>query len=224
MNMEAIRNHPKRKAILVAAVAAAAAMVFATFASTQAKAQWSGCGIGAQAAWAVAQLDTGTPIGISSEGLVPSAIVNCDAKLGDSPLVVGVFASYGYALGDLKTIGANTDLSVGGRAGVALGNAMPFLSASWSRIDTDGGNTDGFKVGLGLEVTLPGAPGWSMAGIVERGMYDDFLGSGLDVNTTSATLRLSYKFFQKAPLSIFDDAPAPCDPKFANCKAKKIKP
>lgn len=209
-------------AFKVAAAAAALAMAFATFA-TQAKA-WSGCGVGAQGSWVIAQTDGlfgGAPIELSSEGLVPAAIVNCDAKLGDSPLVVGVFASYGYALGDLKTIGANTDLSVGGRAGVVLGNAMPFLSASWSRLDTDGGNTDGFKVGLGLEVTLPGAPGWSMAGIVERGMYDDFLGSGLDVNTTSASLRLSYKFFQKQPLSIFDDSPAPCDPKFANCKKAK---
>jgi hypothetical protein len=205
-------------AFKVAALAAAAAMVFASFASTQAKA-WSGCGVGIQASWAVAQLDLGAPIGISSEGLVPGAVVNCDAKLGDSPLLVGVFASYGMPQGDLKTIGANGDLSLGGRAGVVIGNAMPFLSASWSRLDTDGGNTDGYKAGAGLELNV--APGWYMAGIIERGWYSDFLGSGLDVTTTEATLRLSYKFFQKSPVSIFEDAPAPCDPKFANCKGKK---
>jgi hypothetical protein len=210
-------------ALKVAAAAAALAMVFATVASTHAKA-WSGCGVGLQGSWTIAQLDIGAPIGISSEGLVPGAIVNCDAKLGASPLLVGVYASYGYAMGDLKDIGANSDLSLGARTGVVLGNAMPFLSAAWSRLDTDGGHTDGFKMGLGLEIVLPDAPGWSLAGVVERGWYDDFLGSGLDVNTTSATMRLSYKFFQKQPLSIFDDSPAPCDPKFANCKAKKIKP
>ena len=198
------------------------AMVFSAK-SAKAEGYNSGCGIGVFTGHAIANADFGAPIGISSTGVIPGIMVDCGARIG-SGIYAGATVSYGYAFQDLKTVGLNTDLSIGGRAGIILGaNTLLYGHVSWSRLDTDFGKMDGWKWGPGVGIVLPGST-WELTLQYEIGTYNlgDVGLTGVDLETRTVRGGLSYRFDAKvpAPLASLADSPAPakCDPKMANCK------
>ena len=154
---------------------------------------WAGCGLGVFGGWLSGGIDTGTPIVIGAEGMNAGAHVGCDWQTGSG--VIGVTASYGWAFGDLKTVGLNTTMSVGARAGyLVTPSALAYVLANWNRIDTDGGNVDGYGVGGGFEIKLPDAPIF-VALQYEHGFYSNVLGiTGLDASTNIVSFRTTYKF------------------------------
>jgi hypothetical protein len=155
---------------------------------------WGGCGVGVFGGWLSAGLDF-SPITIGAEAPTAGAHAVCDWQSGRG--VIGVTASYGWMFGDLKTVGLNTSLSVGARAGyLVTPSALAYILANWNRIDTDAkqGDVDGYGVGGGIELKMPDAPIF-VALQYERGFYADILGiKGLDANTNTVTMRATYKF------------------------------
>ena len=77
------------------------------------------------------------------------ADLGCDWQNGRA--VIGLFASYSWAFGHLQTVGINTDLTLGVRAGYLIHGALAYMLVGWNRVDTDGGNVDGYKIGGGIE-------------------------------------------------------------------------
>jgi outer membrane immunogenic protein len=154
---------------------------------------WAGCGLGVFGGWLSGGIDTGTPITIGAEGMNAGAHVGCDWQSGRG--VIGATASYGWVFGDLKTVGLNTTMSVGARAGyLVTPSALAYVLANWNRVDTDGGNVDGYGIGGGIELKLPDAPIF-VALQYEHGFYSNVLGiTGLDAGTNIVTFRTTYKF------------------------------
>lgn len=158
---------------------------------------WSGCGLAARAGWTIASIDF-SPVTMSSEGGKAGAEAFCDWQAGKY-FLVGAFARYDWAFGDLGTIGVNTDLSLGARVGMPLNSTvMPYLGAAWSRVDVEGlGNVDGWKALAGLEVRLATELPAYFAIEASRGFYKDVAGSGLDANATEVMASIKVRPFSK---------------------------
>ena len=153
---------------------------------------WTGCGLGLHVSRVNADVDLG-PINIGANGHTAGVSALCDVAF--DRLVLGVFVDYDRMWGDLEAI-VNSDLTVGGRAGVLVTQAALFYAhAGWSRVDLAGGSDlDGYKVGIGVEVKIPSAP-VSLDLRYTHGMYDNVMGSGLDASSDSVRLGLVYRFF-----------------------------
>jgi hypothetical protein len=154
---------------------------------------WSGCGLGAHAGFLVGALDFGAPVKIGADGPAFGVDASCDMQMGRG--VIGIAVNYSWLHGDLKSVGINAEYGVAGRAGYLIWpSLLAYIKAGWSRVDTDGGDVDGYKVGGGMEVRLPDAPIF-IALEYQRGFYADVLGlTGLDAETHTVVLRTTYKF------------------------------
>ena len=154
---------------------------------------WTGCGIGAFGGFLQGALDTSSPVNVGSEGSVFGITGNCDYQNGSA--VLGVFAREGWAFGDIKTLGAHTDLTLGGRAGYLVWpSTLVYGLVAWDRISAAPGNLNGYKLGGGVEINLRDSPIFWDVVRVERGFYSNALGSGLDVDTTTVTSAITWKF------------------------------
>lgn len=195
-------------------------------ATSPAAAQWTGCGGGVHGGLFTGALDIPGPVDIGSNGQAAGVNLGCDYKM--NAFVAGLQAEYSWLLGDAKTLGAKTDLSVLARLGVLINNGhLIYFGAGWSQIDTNFGHVDGWKIRLGNEVRIPNSPLY-LGLTADYGRYDvkDIVGpTAPDVNTLTAMARLTVKFgpgMFGGKGAIFDDGPAPvagkrCDPKMANC-------
>ena len=154
---------------------------------------WSGCGIAGHAGFLVGALDFGAPVKLEADGPAFGVDALCDHQMGNG--VIGIIANYTWLHGDLKTVGVNAEYGVAVRAGYLVWpSTLAYLKAGWSRIDTDGGDVDGYKVGGGLETQLPGSSIF-LALEYQRGFYADVLGvTGLDAETHTVMTRATYKF------------------------------
>ena len=197
--------------------------------SQPASAQWTGCGAGVHGGLHTAALDV-SPITIGSSGQAAGLSVNCDYRM--QAFVAGVFAEYDWIFGDTKTLGAKTDLTLGGRLGVLINQgSLLYTHAGWSRVDLGGGDIDGWKLGLGNEFRIPNSPLYLDLRYTYA-HYDtkDLLGPGApDVVANEFRVGVNVKFgpgmFGGAGNRFeTDDAPAArapakkaCDPKLASC-------
>ena len=153
---------------------------------------WTGCGVGVFGGMFQGAVDFGGPIQIGSEGTTAGVTGECNWQSGRA--VLGAHASYGWTFGDPSTIGINNDLSIGGSAGYLIyPSVLPYMMAAWSRVDTDGGDVDGYKVGGGIKIKMPDAP-FILDFRYERGVYSDVLGSGLDATTNVVRAGLIWQF------------------------------
>ena len=214
----------KKSALLGMALGAAAALFVIGSFVPKAKA-WSGCGVGVGASHTIGEINAGGPIGLASTGQMAHASLNCDWRM--QQIVMGLDANYGFMFGDLESLGVKRDLTLSGRAGVlATSNALVYGHVGWSHLwITNLANTpdiNGIKVGFGTEIKLADAPLY-IDTRYSFGMYDvdKIFGPGIDARTHAVMVSLKFKFGPKyQPPVIFDDVPAPCDPKLASCKKK----
>lgn len=153
---------------------------------------WTGCGVGANAGWGTGAIDLGGPINLGTEGSTLGAVAVCLVQI--QQFVVGGEVSYDRHFGDPKTIGLNYNVAVTGIAGYAMGNVLPYIHASpWSRIDTDAGRTEGYKMGLGAMFRAPESKLiWDAR--FTRGIYDDVLNFGIDGKTNEFRVGATYLF------------------------------
>lgn len=154
----------------------------------------SGCSLGGFGSHlAGLAVPDGSPVGLGAQGQMLGVSLGCDVPLAGTKLILGGEVSYAWMFGDLADIGVDTDLSLTGRVGYALSSTvMPYAHAGWSRLDASGTNIDGYKVGLGAEMRVPGQPvyfdvRWS------HGMWDVPGVSGIDVTTDEFRAGLKIK-------------------------------
>ena len=151
----------------------------------------AGCGIGGTLGWTNADLEAPGPINMGSNGARAGGRALCDWQY--QAIVIGLFVDYDWQWGDLKTIGVEHELTVGGRGGVAVSqSAFVYGHASWMRADGSFGHADGLGYGIGTELRVPASPvaldfRWT------HKTYDNVLGSGLDVNADEFKATLVFK-------------------------------
>jgi hypothetical protein len=119
---------------------------------------WTGLYVGAYGghAWNDANAtEHGDPVSSSQTGWLALGALGFNVQSGK--LVFGPEVSYGWIFGELNDNGNDNILNVGGRAGVLANDNLLFYGhASWSRLYTGIGNVDGWQVGPGLEMKIPG--------------------------------------------------------------------
>ncbi len=153
---------------------------------------WSGCGAGVHAGLVNADADFGSIVNMGANGQAAGVDIYCDRAF--DRFVVGLFVDYSWAFGDIHTLGVDTDLTVGGRAGFLLTqNILAYALAAWTRADAGSNHYDGIKVGGGLETKIPGAP-FFLALEYTKATYANVGGSTVDVNADEVMLRFRYKF------------------------------
>ena len=132
----------------------------------------------------------------------------------DSPtgLTYGGFAGYDYDFGNFvlggeleisgfnvteETLGLDVDsvTRVKVRAGYDAGNALPYLTAGGARLATSGAIDDsgnGYFYGAGLDYRVGG--NMRVGGEVLKHRFDDYAGSGIDVDATTIGARVAFEF------------------------------
>jgi opacity protein-like surface antigen len=193
------------KKTLMAAAAALAVM------AAPAMAQNTGCYLGLQAGanFGSSELSVGgTSIidGISSTGAVGGLRGGCDYQMAGTNFVLGLLADVNWKnekasfLGGALEAKSDFDWSLGGRAGLAFGNALPYVSAGYTQSElTFGGlipdmDISGYWVGGGIDYKLGG--GFVSGLDVRYVMHDkETILGGLDIEKTDlrAMLHISYK-------------------------------
>ncbi len=157
---------------------------------------WSGCGVGIHAGIVNADADFGAPINIGSNGQLAGLGAYCDRAF--DRFVIGLFGDFSWAFGDIhsKTIGADSDVTLGGRAGVLVTrDILAYALAAWTRVDGQfkADHITGLKVGGGMEVKIPSSP-FFLALEYQKATYSNVAGSSIDINADEVMLRLRYKF------------------------------
>ena len=189
----------------------------------EAQAQWTGCGAGVHGGLVAGQVDAGGPIGIGSQGHTAGVSLNCDYRM--QVFVVGAFADYSWMFGDLKTVGVEKDLTLGGRLGVLINSgSLLYVGAGWTQLSlSGGGDVDGWKILLGNEFRIPNSPLYlDLRATYASYDLSDMAPPGVDASGLSARAGFNVKFgpgmFGQRGQLIMDDAPEPKDPKIMGPK------
>lgn len=132
----------------------------------------------------------------------------------DSPtgITYGAFAGYDYDFGSIvlggeleisgfdvteDTLGLDVDsvTRVKVRAGYDAGNALPYLTAGGAQLSTSGAVDDsdtGYFYGAGLDYRIGG--NLRVGGEVLQHRFEDYAGSGIDVDATTIGARVAFEF------------------------------
>jgi hypothetical protein len=78
------------------------------------------------------------------------------------------------------------------RLGADAGDFMPYVAAGWSRGSGTGGNGNGPFAGVGIDYALTGTT--VLGAEILHHRWRDYAGSGERMSTTTAALRISYRF------------------------------
>jgi len=173
------------------AITAAAVTVTATnvFAQDMGTANWTGGYIGAQLGYG----DVGTNVaGVSGDGAIGGLIAGYDYDLGD--WVVGAGIDYDFANIDLA--GAATlenVMRIKVRGGYKMGDGLLYAAAGYANADTDTlGSDDGYFIGVGYEHQISSSFGIGAEVLYHE--FDNFNGSGINVDATTAQVRATFRF------------------------------
>lgn len=174
---------------------------------------FTGCGVGIGASLVTASIDFGAPVDISSSGQQLDIEGRCSAKMGTSPIIMGAFVNYGHVFGDLKTVGVESQLNVGGTLGVLVNpGAHVYTHLAWARAEVNGlGSLDGWKFGPGIEVKIPNSPLY-LDMRYAYGIWDVSDFTTADARSQEVRLGLVWRFQQPVP-SIFSNESDPPPPK-----------
>lgn len=149
--------------------------------------------------------------GLGAEGMVAGIHVGADYQLPGSMVVVGAFADYSWqdvefsVSPNLLSASLKETYTLGARAGVAVGNAMPYLLVGYTSAETDASflgvaatNTPtltGWSFGGGIEFDV--APSIVLAGEYRHTKFDtENIGGvvNLDADQQTFLARISYRF------------------------------
>ncbi|MEM1078413.1 MAG: outer membrane beta-barrel protein [Pseudomonadota bacterium] len=150
---------------------------------------WTGFYGGVQLGYG--EVDTSAS-GVDGDGAIGGLILGYDYDFGS--YVVG--AGLDYDIADIDLGGAATledVLRLKLRAGVEAGPALIYATGGYARAGTDDlGSDDGYFIGAGVDYPITEA--WALGGELLYHEFDDFDGSGVDVDATTLQARLSFRF------------------------------
>lgn len=173
---------------IAGALAVTAAPAFAQSAYTSSD-NWTGGYIGGQLGYA--DVDTSLN-GVDGSDFIGGLIAGYDYDFGTWVMGGGI----DYDMSSIDLSGAaevENVLRAKLRAGYKLDSGLLYATAGWARADTDTlGDSDGYLVGVGYDVKLEG--GYTVGTEVLYHKFDDFNGTGIDVDATTVQLRLGYNF------------------------------
>lgn len=151
---------------------------------------WSGGYVGAQLGYGT--VDTDNAGGADGDGVIGGLHAGYSWDLGN--WVVGGEADFDFSdislsdgAGDLDSVGR---LKV--KAGYDLGSTLVYGTAGAAFAEADLGNDTGYVVGAGVTRRL--TDNILLGGEVLYHGFDDYDNSGIDVEATTATARLSFQF------------------------------
>lgn len=126
--------------------------------ASPASAQWSGCGLGASGAiWTAALVETGSPVGFSTDAQKVGLSVDCNVKY--QAFVFGAELNYDWFLGNAKDLGFDAELAAIGKIGILISPASNLYAlGGWGRLSHSAFDVDGWKIGLGNEFRVPNSP------------------------------------------------------------------
>jgi hypothetical protein len=156
---------------------------------------WTGPSIAIGAGWNVGMASFGGPVGAAADGASVTGTVAYDKQFGN--LVGGVFLGYSRFTGDLESIGVNADVFGGARLGVLTSSSnLLYAHLGYGRLDTDGGNISGWRLGVGDEMKLSGP--FSLDWRYSYGIHDtdNMFGPGVETRSHTLGLNLVYRFNQ----------------------------
>jgi opacity protein-like surface antigen len=130
--------------------------------------------------------------GLEGDGVIGGLTFGYDYDFGQFVLGAGL----DYDITDIDLGGATTIENVVRlklRAGYDLGQSLVYVSAGGARADTSTlGNDTGWFAGAGYEYRL--TESLSLGGEVLYHQFDDFNGSGADVDATTVQIRALFRF------------------------------
>lgn len=153
---------------------------------------WTGCGVAGHGALVSGMVDFGSPVKVGADGMAFGVDVLCDWQF--QKMVVGLMASHSWLHGDLNTLSIERELAVSGRVGYVMWpHLLGYVRVGWSRLDTGGGDVDGYLLAIGGEIKVPDAPIF-LSLEAGKSFYSDVLNSGLDADALKVTTRATWKF------------------------------
>ena len=153
---------------------------------------WTGIGVGAYGSWHNADLDLGpAPITLGSTGYSYGLTASASVQLGQ--FVLEAFGDYGWVQGDLRDIGVNREMAVGGRAGfLATPNTLVYVLGAKAWAETDWKTIDGWQYGAGMQVRFASTPTY-LSLEYRKTDWDVDLPAGLDLSSDTVRAAVTYK-------------------------------
>lgn len=165
---------------------------------------WAGFYVGADVGYEASELSVeGTPLSLGGGGAFAAFRAGYDVQPGGRPLVFGAFGAIGTTELEYNAVDAEVDFfyEVGARAGIAIGNALPYVFAGYqwrdfgevSNVDL---NLDGWFGGAGIELALGGGFSTKIEGrysLREEEVSAFGTKTDLEDDAVSATVGIVYK-------------------------------
>ena len=154
---------------------------------------WTGASVGAQLGYG--SIDTSLN-GVDGDGILGGLHASYDYDFGN--FILGGGLEYDAADIDLDGVSGSVDsiARLKLRAGTDLGNTFLYGTggAAYAEADVagDSGNDNGYFLGVGVEQMV--RDNISVGGEILYHQFDDFDGSGEDIDATTVAARVSFKF------------------------------
>lgn len=155
---------------------------------------WTGFVIGVRAGVGEGAASMGGP-GIDATGQVAGALVGYRHQFGNA-MVLGVEVATDKVWGDLHSVvGVDYDVTVAGTIGVLVSkSALLYVKPEWIRATGSGNHIDGWGLGGGAELRVPGTPISFGVEYMHDWMDNKTFGPGVDVRADSVKGVFKYQF------------------------------
>ncbi|MCK8465046.1 porin family protein [Aliiroseovarius sp. S1339] len=150
---------------------------------------WTGAYFGGE----IGYIDVGSSaVGVEGDGLIGGLVAGYDFDMGN--WVAGVGVDYDWADVDLGGgLTLENVLRVKARGGYKMGSGLVYATAGYANADTNTlGSSDGWVAGIGYEHQVTSSFNLGAEALYHQ--FDDFNGSGVDVDATTLQLRGTFRF------------------------------
>jgi outer membrane immunogenic protein len=168
--------------------ASLAALCLSTGLATAEPRSWTGVYGGVHGGLDMAELSAGGPLGISESAIGYGVHGGYDHHFAGTMLVLGMAGDHTWT----DAVAIERHWSVTGRAGIAVGNAMPYALAGYKRAEVPGISLDGWVAGGGIEFAL--SKNLFLGGEYRFSSYDlPTWASGIDAEQHEVRATLKFK-------------------------------